>query len=175
MRPAVELLADVPQLEAKLYSEWTQGATLTPIEWAESASVFVPVWRAALLDAQRGFAHGTTPLTLPVETPALRELAARVTGQDMAHVLEDPLQQWAAGFYVRVLSAVLVDHGFTPSNNPGEAIAFTRGELRLEPSSLVRSYLGGELGREAWSASWREAGLADAPLAPDDVQQRRSG
>ncbi|WP_143177527.1 M48 family metallopeptidase [Cystobacter ferrugineus] len=175
VRPAVELLADVPQLEAKLYSEWTQGATLTPIEWAESASVFVSDWQAALLDAQRGLAHGTTPLTLPTETPALRELAAKVTGQDTAHVPEDILQQWATELYMRVLSAVLVDHGFTPSNNPGEAIAFTRGELRLEPASLVRSYLRGELGREAWSASWQEAGLADAPLTPEDVQQRRSG
>ncbi len=91
-------------------------------------------------------------------TPAHRSAAVdiRLHLVVLRSVPEDTLLQWATGLYMRVLSAVLVDHGFTPSNNPGEAIAFTRGELRLEPSSLVRSYLRGELGREARSASWQE-------------------
>ncbi|MGA9520872.1 MAG: hypothetical protein WBV82_05375 [Myxococcaceae bacterium] len=77
---------------------------------------------------------------------------------------EEDLKRWVVGLYVGALSGLLVDSGFTAQTSPGEAIVLRRGEVVIEPQKLVSRYVGGELDDEGWSQSWREAGVADAPV-----------
>lgn len=164
-RPALELLADVPALEARFFSLWTQGASLTPIRWEESAMAHVPGWKEAQADASRGL-QGVTPLTLPVAVNALRAVAGKVLRQPVDQVPTDDLRSWAIGLYAGALSALLVEHGFTPRSDPGEPIRFSRGDIELEPFTLVRGYVRGELKFDDWSARWTEAGLQHELVAP---------
>jgi len=165
-RPAVELLADVPGLEAKLVSLWTEGAKLTPIRWEESAVAHVPAWQEAQAAASRAL-PGVTPLTLPVAVKDLRAVAEKILQQPTHYFPEKDLQRWAINLYVGALSALLVENGFTPRSGPGEPIHFSRGEVGLEPYSLVQGYVRGELAFDDWSARWTETGLQHAPVAPE--------
>jgi heat shock protein HtpX len=164
-RPAVELLSDVPGLEARLVALWTDGASLTPIRWEESAAAHLPAWKKAQADASRGL-QGVTPLTLPIGMKDLLVLAKKVLQQSVGHVPDDDLRSWAIGLYSGALSAMLVENGFTPRSGPGEPVRFILGEVELVPYTLVRDYVRGELKLEEWSARWTEAGLQHALVAP---------
>ncbi|HEY8212124.1 MAG TPA: M48 family metallopeptidase [Myxococcaceae bacterium] len=172
-RPAVELLADVPALEAKLCAAWTEGATLTPIRWEESAAAHLPGWKEAQANASRGL-QGITPLTLPVGVGVLRSVAEKVLQQPVGQVPDDDLRDWAIGLYAGALSALLMEHGFTPRSGPGEPFRFSRGDVALEPYTLVRHYLRGELKFEEWSAQWTAAGLEHALVAPAREKDARA-
>jgi heat shock protein HtpX len=166
-RPAVELLVEVPALEARLCALWTEGAPLTPIRWEESAAAHVPAWKEAQATAARGL-KGITPLTLPIKGDALRSAATKVLRQSVDLALEGELRDWAINLYVGALSAMLVEHGFTPRSGPGEPIHFSRGDVELELYALVQGYVSGELKPEEWSARWTEVGLQDALVAPGE-------
>ncbi len=163
VRPAAALLANIPELEAQLFSSWTEGASLTPITWEQSAEMYIPGWRQAQGELTRTL-KDATPLSLPIEMESLRALAGRILEEDVSEVPEEDLKRWVMRLYTGALSGLLVDSGFTAHSSPGEAIVLRRGEVVIEPHSLVSRYVGGELDHDGWSESWREAGVADAPV-----------
>lgn len=164
-RPAVELLADVAGLEARLISEWTE-VDLTPIGWEESAMAFAPLWRKVRTDLAR--ALGTCTLReFPTDLNTLRRVVSQMVDQDVSGADEEELRRWISGTYASAISGMLIDSGFTASQSPGMPIEFRRGETCVVPAPLVRRYVRGELGPSEWEATWRELGLADMPIGAE--------
>src|SRR5262249_49178549 len=153
--------------------QWTEGAPLTPIRWEESAEAHVPGWKEAQADASRGL-DGVTPLTLPVAMDALRSVAGKVLRQSVSDVADVDLRRWAIGLYTTVLSRLPGEPGSTRRGARGGPIRFPRGAVELEPFSLVRDYVRGELKLEEWSARWTAAGLQDALVAPAREEATRA-
>ncbi len=160
-RPATALLANIPGLEARLVSSWTDGASLTPITWEKSAETYIPVWKEAQGTLATAL-QDATPATLPVDTQTLRTLVGRIVERDLSEVPEDELKRFVVRLYTSALSGLLVDSGFEATSSPGEAIVLRRGEVAIEPYALVDQYVSGKLDHAAWSQSWHDAGVANA-------------
>jgi heat shock protein HtpX len=156
-RPAIELLRKVPDLEAEIAAGWTDGVTLTPIEWEGSASVYLPTWNKALA-ALRKAIPGMQPGTLPRDEAALRALLAKIAeGNEDAP--PEAVREWAENVYLGAASGLLVEVGFSATSLPGVPVKFTRGEQQIELFPLVQRHLKGELAPGEWEARWAELGL----------------
>jgi heat shock protein HtpX len=175
-RPALELLANVPELETILFSEWAVGAPLKRIRWDESAAAFGMEWRKTRGELARGLADAAaTAATLPADIGALRRLANRMLGEDVSGATDEVIREWAAGIYSTALCSLLLEHGYTASGGPGEPFGFRRGEVEVAPHPLARRYLAGGAGEGEWRALLEEAGVAQLPLAPAETDRALAG
>ena len=78
---------------------------------------------------------------------------------------DEQLLQTLAGAAGCALAAALAQQGFTLSCELGMPIVFRRGNVQLEPFTIVSNLQSGALTPEAWQTQCREAGIADGDLS----------
>jgi heat shock protein HtpX len=164
--PAITLLNDVPALEQRLIAFLApQGAApLEPARWEEvGRRVWLPFWREnaeRYAEKLRGF----TAADLPPYAADLSPLAVRfgfssseggATGDECRGAV------WVLGMS---LCVVLADRGWEIRAIPGEDVVLQRGEMRVQPFTLMRDIHTGALPSEEWLALCDRAAISGLDL-----------
>jgi len=161
-RPAIELVADVAALEARLFDFHVRDRGLRPIAWTEAASkVHVPAMRSEVIRLRPVLAK-LTPATLPRER---RDLVARVR-QEVEGAAADPavLIDAATQIFGAALVISLVDAGHEATTDVGRPVRVRVGGEEVAPFAEVARYLARETDDAAWQAWVQRLGIADVAL-----------
>lgn len=162
-QPALSLLRFPEKVVRDLIVERV-GRPLQRVEWNEVAPHFVNGLHYALHDHRR-WLETRSVADLDRSYDTARMLAQQVPQiSEFAHELEvATLVRLQAQIYTAAPSVALEHVGYEAHTAPGEPLQFRHRDSVIDPSSVVRSYLSGELGETAWQATWEAAGLHDRP------------
>ncbi len=171
-RPAIELLQDLPEIEAGLADlrlgdgprRWKR------IQWEDSpAFAQVTFWRAQV-EYNRAVAVGLTVADLAMLSEHLDEL----TRQYRPVPGELPSREQRRHAVLEVLSArlalVLYDAGWKIEVRPGHPIALVLDNERIEPVSIVQGLALGTIPGAEWSARAQSLGIAACRLTASTLR-----
>jgi Zn-dependent protease with chaperone function len=164
---ALSLLENVPAAEADLLAMAAgDGAVkdLTRVAWDDlPRKVYIPAWEG-IVRQETAALLGMTPASIPekIEEP-------RPFGQHMAKAAKrtlspDESRRFAATSIGAALALALLRRGFEVRTQPGAPIALERGELRIEPFTILARLASGALSPAAWRDQCDAAGIAEVDL-----------
>lgn len=171
-RPATSLIGRAEELEPAIVDSLIRTdlrGTLEPLPWEEAGEkLWIPVWR------EQVEYHGASLRAIRTdELPELAREAPRLVmrmqllnQQGMAGEQEIAQSQHLAG---AALAILLHARGFSVTALPGEQVRLCRGDVVIEPFSVVRDLARGALDSGEWMALCEKAGIADRPLLEDGV------
>jgi hypothetical protein len=165
--PGFTLLENAEALEQR-FTEELRPKSLKPVPRSEAGARWGELWQAlATRVAARVPDFSIASLaTLLRDAAAQERFAETVDPQLAAYKREDreeQLRATAVQYAAAYLASVLGRHGFEWHTAPGEPVTLRRGELSVDPLSLVASLQKGELGPEAL-----EKLLANSGLTPSE-------
>jgi Zn-dependent protease with chaperone function len=164
--PAISLLSNTDDLEARLLSSAIAGADLrkcAPLRWEEiGMRIYLPGWLNNAREHAPELA-GVTPAELHGVTKDLPAFGRKCFKKGIP-----PPAQQLAGLAVEVVGAALAvalyGKGFQFEVPLGETIVFRRGDLEIKPFAVVATLYSGELTPHAWQAVAVQAGIAEIDL-----------
>lgn len=163
-RRAIELLSDVPGVEAVLAAAWVEG-DVSPVAWSATGELLARNWDESLKESEV-LLSGMTPATVPLSDEAMASLAQRRLPAEVLRGLDlDTLPGQVRSVFGLALSALLRRHGFEVHNAPGELLWFVRGGETVQPEVMLGECVAGKLSAEDWRAQWEALGLADRALS----------
>lgn len=167
--PALELLRDVPELEAAMLASLSGGGTpdeLKPIAWgAVGSDIYLPYWEKQVA------AHAALMRTMTAGAVAdaaadLTAFSGKLVRKDGADATEDERTWAAASLLGAALAVTLHRKGWSLHALPGEEVLLKRQEdaAAVEPFAAVRKLSDGSMKKEDWQRTCTEAGITDMPL-----------
>jgi heat shock protein HtpX len=164
---ALSLLERTQTLERGLLAEVGGEALvkdLKDLDWNDAgAKVYLPQWRQITTTHTVVFS-GVTATQLPElfkKSKSFREHFQKLAQRGLQ---DDELLRTLGGAAGCALAVTLAQRGFELSCELGMPIAFRRGDVQLEPFTVIDNLQNGSLTPEAWQRQCVEAGIADAVL-----------
>ncbi len=152
--PAIELISDVPTLEAELLRWMTSPRldALEPIGWVDALEkAWLPHWAWQCREVRDALA-GVTPASLPDRDwhPGTAPPGAKG-------------MPWGA-LVGAALAVLLASRGWSIAGAPGDPVTATRDGTVIEPFAVVPRLASGELSADEWRATCRDADIGEADL-----------
>jgi heat shock protein HtpX len=161
--PAIELLDDVPGLEAALLSELTQRDVggLPSVTWDEAAArVWIGIWEAGCREHGSALAEITVG-RLPEVAADVASFFGRIqktkAGQKRIDVFE--------GVIGAALTVMLARTGWSIHANPGDFITATRGDASIQTFGVLPDLMQRKMSPEEWQRTCAENGIAELDLS----------
>jgi heat shock protein HtpX len=164
-RPASDLLAHAPALEAELYDyDSGHNRKLRPIEWSDvTERVMVPLWRD-LVWKQRNALKNISIEALPASIVDVIK-AGRQSSDPRTKFMADPevFQRTVAAISAAVMLRLL-DAGWAPAKAPSDGSTLVKDSESVQPTLRVYQVAFGVAPLADWSDFCRRAGVS-GPLA----------
>jgi Zn-dependent protease with chaperone function len=164
--PATSLLRNLDALEAELLASATGKSEIKnwrSVDWEKvGEEVYLPNWKKAAKEHNAGLL-GVHPAEFPLIAGDLAAFGRRIASKTELPSKE-VLAQKAIEAVGSAFAITLYRHGWTLRADPGEPFRFFRGDIRMEPFSVLNKLQSGELSRDGWEQQCRDAGIADWDL-----------
>ena len=166
--PAISLLENIPALESELLKTIAgpeAAQKLKPVLWKDvGAQVYLTQWKQ-LAKANTKSLKGVTPESIPQISDDSRRFGIQLVdlrGMGPANGGAPALTGAVIG---AALTAMLLADGASIDTTPGKTITITKGEITIEPFSIVTSLLTGKLTAETWRQQCAELGIAGKDIS----------
>jgi hypothetical protein len=137
---------------------------LKPLEWQDvGRMVYIPAWEKIVEDYGSAL-DGITPAALPqfLESPTgLVAQLERSAGRRLAQPESEGAVLHVTG---GALALALSRAGWVVDARPGAEISLTRGELEIQPFTVLSELASSETAVEAWLELCAQAGIGDLDL-----------
>jgi heat shock protein HtpX len=164
--PATSLLRNLDALEAELLASATGKSEIKnwrSVDWEKvGEEVYLPNWKKAAKEHNAGLL-GVHPVEFPLIAGDLAAFGRRIASKTELPSKE-VLAQKAIEAVGSAFAIALYRHGWTLRADPGEPFRFFRGDIHMEPFSVLNKLQSGELSRDGWEQQCRDAGIADWDL-----------
>lgn len=167
--PALALLENVPALESELLATIAgpQAAQkLKPVLWSEVGSqVYLSQWQQ-VTKANAAALKGITPESLPALAADPKQLGSRFVNLAGQRATPEHAPGLASAVIGAALCVLLLKDDTKVDATPGSQITIARGEIVIEPFTILQSLANGKITAEAWAQQCRRLEIAGKEIGP---------